>query len=198
MNKYNFIACIAIAALFACNSQANKKVLIMGRGTIATKENDITMKDGSGYSEETVDAGGDKASWNVTTPAGKTTVNIPEEKGFYILNLKTDTLVGSRQIFGKDISSTRTISQEELKMKIDSLTKLTAGANISSTGSNYIILPNQLKKISDNSEAKVFGPFTQIPGALEADKNGKAPEIYKFYTNSEMRELISKLKKMTF
>ncbi len=59
----------------------------MGRGAIATSGNDITIKDGSGYTEETVDLSGGKAiSWNVTTPAGKTTVNIPEEKGFYILN----------------------------------------------------------------------------------------------------------------
>lgn len=197
MNKYCFIASIAIAALFACNSGANKKVLIMGRGAIAASGNDITIKEGSGYAEETVEVSGDKASWNVTTPAGKTTVDIPAEKGFYILNLKTDTIVGSQQIFGRDISSTRTISQEELKMKIDSLTKLTAGANISPTGHNYIILPNELKKISDNTDARVFGPFTKIPGTLEADKNGKAPEIYKFYTNSEMRDLISNLKKMT-
>jgi len=89
------------------------------------------------------------------------------------------------------------MTQEELRSKIDSLTKLTKGANISA-GHNYMLLPNQLTKISDNSEAKVFGPFTKIPGTLEADKNGKAPEIYKFYTNAEMRDLIANLKKMTY
>ncbi|MEJ7683822.1 MAG: hypothetical protein WKG06_39370 [Segetibacter sp.] len=169
----------------------------MGRGAITANGNDITMKEGSGYSEETVEVNGDAAvSWNVVTPAGKTTVNIPTEKGLYVLNLKTDTIVGSQQILGKDLSSGRTITQEELKMKIDSLTKLTAGANVS-PGHSYFILPSQLVKISANTEAKIFGPFTKIPGTLEADKNGKAPELYKFYTNSEMRELISNLKKMT-
>lgn len=198
MNKYSFISVMVIAIFFACNSPANQKVLIMGRGAIVTSGNDITIKDGSGYTEETVDVSGGKAiSWNVTTPAGKTTVNISDQKGFYILNLKTDTIVGSRQIFGKDISSNHTMSQEELKIKIDSLTKLTAGANIS-TGNNYIILPNEFKKISDNTDAQIYGPFTQIPGTLEEDKNGKAPEIYKFYTNSEMRALISNLKKLSF
>ena len=59
-------------------------------------------------------------------------------------------------------------------------------------------MPNQLVKISDNTDAKVFGPFTKIPGTIEADKDGKAPEIYKFYTNTELRELIEKLKTMTF
>ncbi len=169
----------------------------MGRGAITANDNNITMKEGSGYSEETVEVTGDKSvTWNVTTPTGNTTVNIPAEKGFYILNLKTDTIVGSQQILGKDLSSGRRISQEELKMKIDSLTKLTAGANVS-PGHSYFILPGQLLKISSNTDAKIFGPFTKIPGTLEADKNGKAPELYKFYTNSEMRELVANLKKMT-
>jgi hypothetical protein len=199
MNKYSLITLTAVAIFFACNSAANKKVLIMGRGAIETSGNDITIKDGSGYTEETVDvSGGKAASWNVTTPSGKTTVNIPGEKGFYVLNTKTDTIVGSRQIFGKDISSNQTMTQEELKIKIDSLIKLTAGANISAAGNNYIILPGELKKISDNTEAKVFGPFSKIPGTLESGKNGKAPEIYKFYTNSEMRDLISHLKKLSY
>jgi hypothetical protein len=61
-----------------------------------------------------------------------------------------------------------------------------------------MILPNKPTKISDNPDAKVFGPFTKIPGTLEADKNGKAPEIYKFYTNTEMRDLIANFKKMTY
>ena len=171
----------------------------MGRGAITTNGNEITMKEGSGYSEETVEVSGEKAiTWNVTTPAGKTTINIPEEKGFYVLNLKTDTIVGSQQILGKDLSSGRTMTQEELKIKIDSLTKLTTGSNVSPGGHSYFILPNQLVKISSNTEAKIFGPFTKIPGTLEADKNGKTPELYKFYTNSEMRGLIASLKKMTF
>lgn len=198
MNKC-FYALFIIAFCLGCNSEANRKVLIMGRGAITTTGNDITVKDGSGYTEETIDVSGDKPeSRNVTTALGKTTVDIPPEKGFYILNLKTDTIVGSRQVFGKDISSGRTITQEELKAKIDSLVKLTTGTNVSANRSNFIILPNRVKKISDNIDIKVFGPFTKIPGSLDVDKNGKAPEIYKFYTNNEMRELIANLKKMTF
>lgn len=196
MNKYCFIVLSGIMTLVACSSPDSKKVLIMGRGGITANGNDITMKEGSGYSEETVEVSGDKAtSWNVTTPAGKTSVNIPAEKGFYVLNLKTDTIVGSQQILGKDLSSSHTITQDELKMKIDSLTKLTAGTNVS-PGHSYFILPNQVVKITASTDAKVFGPFTKIPGTLEADKNGKAPELYKFYTNAEMRDLIATLRKM--
>lgn len=198
MNKLNFIAFCCISTLLACSSSPSRQVLIMGRGAITAQENNITMKEGSGYSEETVEVSGEKAtSWNVTTPAGKTTVNIPAEKGFYVLNLKNDTIVGSQQILGKDLSTGRTMTQEELKIKVDSLTKLTTGSNVSPESHNYIILPNQLVKISSNTEAKIFGPFKKIPGTLEAD-NGKTPELYKFYTNSEMRQLIASLKKMTF
>ena len=198
MPKYIIITLIFIAALSACNKAANKKVLIMGRGTITTNGNDVSMKDGTGYTEETVEVSADKPiSWSVTTPAGKTTVDIPAEPGFYILNLKTDTIVGSRQVMGNDLSSNHVITQEELRHKIDSLIKLTSGANILA-GHNYIVMPGKLTKIADNIDINVYGPFTKIPGTLQADKNGKAPELYKFYTNEEMRELISRLKKLTY
>ena len=199
MRTKHALAFCGIIALSACGGEATtKKLLVLGRGEIKVTGNDITMNDKSGYAEKLVDVVGDKAvSYNVNTPVGKTTVNVPEEAGFFILNLKTDTLVGSQQNIGNDLSG-RTVTQEELKVRIDSLVKLTSGANVSAGNHNYIVFPNELKKVSSNAEAKVFGPFTKIPGTLEADKDGKAPEIYKFYTNTEMRELIDKLKKMTF
>lgn len=197
MKKIRFIAFCGIITLIACNEPVTKKVLIIGRGKISAQENNITMTEGSGYAEETVEIKGDKpATWNVTTPSGKTTVNIPDEKGFYILNLKTDTIVGSQQNMGQDLGG-RTMTQEELKVKIDSLVKLTTGANVNPGGRNYMIVPNQVIKVSSNMEAKIFGPFTKIPASIEADKDGKAPEIYKFYTNTEMRDLIVRLKKNT-
>ncbi|MCW3113584.1 MAG: hypothetical protein JWR18_1980 [Segetibacter sp.] len=198
MKKTVFLALFSIATFLSCNTPVTKKVLIIGRGKITAQDNNITMTNGAGYTEETVEVKGDKAvAWNVTTGTGKTTINIPEEKGFYILNLKTDTIVGSQQNLGQDLGG-RTMTQEELKGKIDSLVKLTTGANVSFGGHNYFILPNQLIKISPNMEAKVYGPFTKIPRSIEADKDGKAPEMYKFYTNTEMRDLITKLTKNTY
>lgn len=197
MKTIRFISFCTAVILMACNSPVTRKVLIIGRGKITAQQNNITMTDGSGYAEETVEIKEDKpVSWNVTTPSGKTTINIPDEKGFYILNLKTDTIVGSQQNMSQDLGG-RTMTQEELKVKIDSLVKLTTGANVNPGGHNYFILPKQLIKVSSNMEAKIFGPFTKIPGSIEADKDGKAPEIYKFYTNTEMRDLIVRLKKNT-
>lgn len=198
MKRKHLIALCSMVSFMACSSPVTKKVLIIGRGKITATENDITMTDGSGYTEEKVEVKGDKpVAWNVTTPSGKTTINIPADNGFYILNLKSDTIVGSQQNMGKDLGG-RTITQEELKVTIDSLTKLTGGANVSTGGHNYFIVPNQLTKVTSNIDAQVFGPFTKIPGSIEADKDGKAPEIFKFYTNGEMRDLIVSLKKNTY
>jgi hypothetical protein len=49
-------------------------------------------------------------------------------------------------------------------------------------------------KISSNPQAKVFGPFTTIPGSFDA---GSVPEIYKFYSINEVRGIIDNLQKMT-
>jgi len=198
MKSSRILTSLSFIFLVACNTPVSKKLLVLGRGELTVKDNNIAMNDGSGYAEQTVDVTGDKAvTYNVTTPSGKTTVTIPEEKGFYLLNLKTDTVVGGQQFLGTNGSS-RTITQEQLKLNIDSLTKLTAGQNVSAAAHNYFVLPQQVIKVSENMEAKVFGPFTKIPSTLEADKNGNTPEIYKFYTNTEMRQLIQNFKKMTY
>lgn len=190
-------AAIGLVFLASCSGGGAKKVVILGRGEIDAKENSITMKGSTGYAEKTIELGEKAELLKVETPDDKKDVSIPEGKGTFVLNLKTDTIVGSRQFFGKDLSSSKVITLEELGLKIDSLVQLTTGANVKAGGSNFIILPNQVIKISDNPEAKFYGPFTKIPQTMEMGKDGKEPELYKFYTNTEMRELIEKLKKMT-
>lgn len=167
----------------------------MGRGEIVTNENSITMKEGSGYAEKTIDVKDETGELAVETSEGKKAIKVPADNGFYILNLKTDTIVGSLQNFGKDLSSSKVMTQEELKVKIDSLQQLTKGANIVN-GRNYFIKPNELGKVSSNVDALVFGPFQKIPGSINKEE-GKTPEIYKFYTNTEVRELIANLKKLS-
>jgi hypothetical protein len=197
MKKTVFLPVSIFAMLVACNKPVSKKVMIMGRGQITATGNEITMKDGSGYTEETIEVNEDKpVTWNVNTPTGKINIDIPADNGFYVLNLKTDTIVGSQQNIGQDLAG-RTMTQEELKVKIDSLVKLTNGTNVSAAAHNYFILPNKLVKVSSNLDARVYGPFNKIPSTIEADKNGGAPEIYKLYTNTGLRELIVRLKKNT-
>lgn len=186
------------AFIFSCSNGPSKKVIIIGKGEINVADKSIAMKDKSGYAEQTMDISDNKeVVLNVETPSGKSNVTIPNVAGIYILNLRADTLAGSKQNFGKDLNNKEIISQEKIKTIIDSLQKLTVGSNVTTEGNNFMILPNQLTKVSANIEAKVFGPFTKIPSTLEADKDGNAPEIYKFYTNTEMRDLIEHLIQQT-
>jgi hypothetical protein len=86
------------------------------------------------------------------------------------------------------------ITQDMLKQKLDSLQKLTLGQNVSEANKNYFITPGKITKISSNTKGKVFGPFTTIPGSFDA---GSVPEIYKFYSMKEIREIIGNLQKMS-
>ncbi|MDB5192063.1 MAG: hypothetical protein JWQ96_1626 [Segetibacter sp.] len=198
MKKILTAAAGAVVVLASCGkAEVNQKVLIISKGDITANGNNITIKGSSGSADKLIELS-DAAikTLNVDGPNGKTTINLPGDKGFYVLNLRTDSLVGSEQKFGTDISSSRTISQEEIKAKIDSLTKLTKGENVAA-GANYLIAPNEIEKISGNTHARVFGPFVKIPGTLDAEPGGAKPEIYKFYTTNEMREQIKKFVDMT-
>lgn len=170
----------------------------MGKGTIVVTEKKVNMTKGSGYAEKVIDIRDKEATTlSVETEKGKQDIAVPAEGGYYILNLKPDSIAGSVQLMGKDITNTKVMTQEELKVKIDSLAAMTSGKNINFK-TNFIVLPNQLLKISSNKDAQVFGPFRKIPAELEVGEDNKEPEIYKFYTNMEIRELIGRLKKLTY
>ncbi len=186
-----------LALLAACGGGPEKKVLVMAKGTIAHTENNITVTDGSGYSEvEIILKGKDKNTITASGPNGKVSIDITDP-GYYVLSLRADTVVGSYQKLAAEAGSGKVITQDDLKAKIDSLQKLTAGANVSAANHNYLVAPNQLIKVSDNANARIYGPFRKVPEVIEPSKDGKEVEIYKFSTNNEIREVIGKLEKMT-
>jgi len=153
----------------------------------------IANGDGTTHHEQELDFNtGDPVTLDVESPQGKYSVTIPDD-GLYIANLKTDTVVGSRQHVGAGEGETH-ISQDDLKKKLDSLNQLIADQNISEANQNYFIPPGKAVRVSTDTKAKVFGPFTSIPGSFDA---GSVPAIYKFYSLKEMRELIANLQKMT-
>ena len=127
---------------------------------------------------------------NITGPTGNFSVDV-DGSGFYILSIRKDTIIGSYQRVGKDLNG-QEISIKELGVKIDSLQKLITGANVSAANRNFFITQNQLQKITDNTDAEIIGPFKLIPNSIDVS-NGKQPEIYKFYTSAEMRDIIAKL-----
>ncbi len=187
----------AVTLLASCSGGNKKNILLMGRGTLTARENVVTLKEGSGYAETIVTLSDDKESVLTVNADTKKDVTIPADAGFYIVNLRADTIVGSKQNLGTDLSSSRAITQEELKLKIDSLEQLTTGANVKPGGANFMIAPGVVTKVSANPNARVYGPFTKIPASLKPDPDGKELELFKFYTNTEMRELIGKLKAQT-
>lgn len=188
-----FLAIIAVSFLAACSGGGGgKKVLVMVSGNVTVSGNNIELKPGSGHKETTIEPEGDAIT--VSSPSGTTNYPVPES-GFYILNLKNDTLIGSRQALGKEGSTPpQVISQENLKFRIDSLNQLMAGANVNEKGGQYNLAPFSIKKISANAASEVVGPYRLIPASFDPNIEH---EVYKFYTNKEMHDLVKKLEKMS-
>ncbi len=188
-------ALLFVVICFAACKGHVKKVLVYTSDKITVDESQqhITIANGDGttHHEQTLDfATGDPVTLNVESPQGKYTVTIPDD-GLYIANLKNDTVVGSRQHIGE--GGDAHITQDILKQKVDSLQKLMQDQNISDANQNYFIAPGKAQKITTEINAKVFGPFTTVPGGFDA---GSVPAVYKFYSMREMRVIVGKLDKM--
>ena len=196
MRKYSFLL-LVLAGLSACKGH-EKKVLVYASDKISVDntQRHITIANGDGttHHEQELDfSSGDPVTLDVESPQGKYSVTIPDD-GLYIANLKTDTVIGSRQHVGAEGGESHVISQDDLKKRLDSLNQLIVDQNVTEANQNYFIAPHQAVRISTETKSKVFGPFTTIPGGFDA---GSVPAIYKFYSMSEMREIIARLQKMS-
>ena len=186
----------AVLCLSACKGH-EKKVLIYASDKIQVDNSQlhITIANGDGttHHEQELDfSTADPVTLDVESPQGKYSVTIPED-GLFIANLKTDTVIGSRQHVGAEGGESR-ISQDDLKKKLDSLQRLIMDQNVSEANQNYFITPGKAARITTETKARVFGPFTTIPGSFDA---GSVPAIYKFYSMKEMREIIANLQRMS-
>jgi hypothetical protein len=192
MKKLILVSGISVL-LGACTAHS-KTILIFASSNIQVDntQKNITLGEGTTHHEKDLEfSGADPVTINVQSPSGKFTLNA-EGDGLYIANLKPDTVVGSYQHIGAEGDSK--ITQEQLKLKLDSLRQLVAGQNISESNRNFFIPPGKIVKVSSDTHSKVFGPYTTIPSAFDA---GSVPEVYKFYTAREVREIIDKLSGMT-
>lgn len=184
-----FFAMVMVYILAACAEKPEKKILVMASGKVQISGNVITLDPGTTHTENEITVADEKLT--VKSPSGSSDFQVPET-GYYILNIKSDTIVGSYQRIGTDNSQT-VITQENLKIRIDSLNQLMSGTNANSTNRNFFIPPNQISKVTANAAAQIIGPYKRVPGSFEG---GKEHEIYKFYTNKEMHEIVDKLSKM--
>ncbi|MBC8035459.1 MAG: hypothetical protein H7Y03_15020 [Chitinophagaceae bacterium] len=179
---------VLMVLLVSCAGDTTK-VVIMSSGKIKVDPaaNTITLEAGTQHNEEIMEvAGGEKATVTVKTASGDKTVELPE-KGLYLLNLKqNDTLVGGVVKYGASSGRER-ITDQELTHIIDSTRRLIMGQGASDQTKTYFVLPFLAKKISDNTDATVVGPFKGLPYKVEG-KEGNGPEVYKIYTNKQQRE----------
>jgi hypothetical protein len=180
----------ATAALFmflgSCSGDS-KEVLIMGSGKLTLGENSVTIEPGSRHNEERLKVTADKITVNGFE--GVKEVAVPES-GLYVLNLKKDTLVGSYQRVVEGSGETK-ITQDVLRTRVDSLNQLMVGSNVNPTNRNFFLPPGHAAKISTNTQAQVIGPYLKMPTTFEG---GQDHEIYKFYTNKEVNEIIQKIR----
>jgi hypothetical protein len=193
MKKF-FVLLISTAFLFTACTSHGKKILVYANSDIQVDESqkNIVVKDGNTQEEKELNfPGSGPVVLNIQGPAGKYTLEVNED-GYYIANLKTDTVVGSLQHVG---TTARTrVTQDQLKSNLDSLNKLIRDENVSTANKNYFIAPGKIVKLSNYTRIKVFGPFTPIPSYFDA---GSVSEIYKFYNLSEVRDIINKLTEMS-
>lgn len=182
---------ISMASLIACSNKGSKKVVIMSTGPVTVDGATIKLGSGTGHAEQTVSFNGDgRVVLNIQTPDGTDSVGL-DDNGLYVLNLKLqDTLVGGLVNYGA--SGTKRVSDEMLPHIIDSTRKLILGMGASDSTHTYFILPLTAKKITDDLDAVVIGPFSAIPYQLDK-KNGKVPEVYTLNTNKQERESLLNL-----
>ena len=189
------IALLSVVILLsACDREKRILVMSKGKADINTDAKTIKAKDGASHEEQLVIMNGGKIIFNLSTPAGEATVELLEN-GYYIINVKNDTIIGSYQKYSDPKLAQNMISQENLKQRIDSLQLLAQGKNVSTTNRNFFILPNHAARITNNKDAMIVGPYHQMRSAEKVD--GKDPEVYRFYSIKEIREMITRLEALT-
>ena len=150
----------------------------------------ITLQPGSTHNEISFAPDGD--SITVVSPSETIGFSV-KENGYYLLNLKRDTIAGAYQQMGTD-NSKQVISQEQLRGRIDSLYQLMLGVNISEKARNFNLPPFTLARITGNTDAQIVGPYVKLPSSFDPSREH---EVYKFYTNKEIMEILLKSSKMT-
>ena len=186
------LAILTVPALLCSCHQ--KKIVVYADNDIQVDDSkkNISVTDGTTFTVKELDYGGGAVDINVQWPKGKLVLTTAPDDGLYIANLTADTIVGSYQHVGADNGQVK-LTTDQLKYTVDSLYQLTGGLNIAPQNRNYFIPPGKVVRITENTKAKIFPPYTKIPGGYDASAT---PEVYKFYTNREVREIIERLTKL--
>jgi hypothetical protein len=197
--KINFVLVFVTAILFASCGGNVKKVIVYANNDADINQDTktITQKDNEGHVDKEIDyMSGGKVEFKVQQKDGtSTTLEIPNA-GYYIVNVKAkDTIIGGYQKYSTPEEANRMITQDELKHDIDSLQQMIEGKNTNAANRTFFITPNTVAKITSNTDATIVGPYHQM---TSIEKQGdQEPEVYRFYTINEVREIIANLQKHT-
>jgi hypothetical protein len=185
----------SFASLVACNSTSSK-LFIVSNGSLdnSSTAKDIKIKEGTSYVEKEYTVTEKNIKATVGSSSSSTSL---DGDGYFLWNLKKDTLVGAKQNVGSAERGTVTITQEMLQQKIDSLVALTENRNVNAKNNNFFVLPGQSVKLTSSSNVYIAGPFHSLPRQLDETKYNASTEVFKFYTVKELREEIERLKGMT-
>ncbi|MDB5231841.1 MAG: hypothetical protein JWN76_2646 [Chitinophagaceae bacterium] len=180
--------------LVACNS-GHKRIIAYTKGDVdINKAANVVTVMGNGtttHAEQTIDYySGDKVTLTIKTPSLESKVDFADN-GLYVLNVKNDTIVGSYQNYSAPAATQKVFTQEMLKHSVDSLQQLITNQNVNASNKNFFVLPYHAVKISNNIDATVVGPFHQMT-SIEKEE-GKEPEVYRFYTVREIRDIIAEV-----
>ncbi|MEO6914980.1 MAG: hypothetical protein ABI151_04420 [Chitinophagaceae bacterium] len=188
------IPVFSLVMLSACSGGGGKRISIMSTGKLKVNDQDtknITLDAGTThYEKEIYLPGSDKITISVKTPGGVKTFDADGD-GLFLLNLQTDTLIGGMVNYSA-VESTSQLTADDVDKMVDSTKALLLGKNASDANKTYWVIPFSIKKISNNHEAKLIGPYHPIPSSVSGGA-GKTPEVYKFNTNMDKRATLEKL-----
>jgi uncharacterized protein YqfB (UPF0267 family) len=192
--KNNTIGLLTLCLLFAACSNQHRKITVFTKGStqVDAGTQTVTVKDESGNEDNTFDYNGVKAV-HVKTTDKTASIEIPTS-GYYVVNGKNDTIIGSVQNYSVPKSTETVTSQESLKRDIDSLEQLVQGKGL--TKNNFFLLPFTAAKVTDNIDAVFVAPYHQM-SSIEKTADDKIPEVYRFWSIKDVRATIEHLKGMT-
>jgi len=186
---------MAALLLTACSS-SHKKIDIFLKGSAAIDKDNrvVTLKDGLGSTQETIDFTVASAVTLKVVKADGSMVSFDfPDNGYYVINAKNDTTIGGMEHFGTTQTVKDTIRQVMIMQSIDSLQQMVDNKNISAANHSFFILPWKSAKITNNPDATIIAPFHQLH-SIQGDKE---PEVYRFYSIQEMRQRIADRKELT-
>ena len=186
------LSCVITVFFISCSGGGQKKVTVYSSGTIKVTDKTIELEPGTRHNEQELIFTDEKVTLTVKTAGGGDKTFDATENGVYLLNLQVDTLIGSLVNYGASAERSR-ITAEQVEKIIDSTQQLMLGKNASPANKTFFIPPFTLQKISAENNARLVSSFKGIPYKVEADADGKIPEVYKFFTNKQKRETLTEL-----